>query len=121
MCTGAYTPLRSGNGIATDSAGSVLLTGHFQGSLNCGSDTPTLTGTGYADMLTAKFSSSGAPIWMKRYGGCSGCADIGSAITADTANNDVVATGTFQATVNAEGQTMTSAGGDDVMLARLRP
>ena len=77
-CAGTYTNVRQGNGVATDSAGNVVITGWFYGSVNCGPDTPTLTGVGYNDALAAKFSASGAPVWMKRYG-CPGCADLGSA------------------------------------------
>jgi hypothetical protein len=119
-CTGSYTMTRQGTSVATDDAGNVLLTGHFYGSLNCGTDTPTLTGAGYADILTAKFRADGAPLWMDRYGRM-GCADSGSGIAVDPTGDVIASTGLFQGQVDIEGQVLPSVGLDDVFLLRPLP
>jgi hypothetical protein len=119
-CTGAYTMTRQGRSVATDADGNVLLAGHFSGALNCGTDTPTLTGVGYADILVAKFTVAGAPLWMDRYGS-TGCSDSGAGVAVDPAGDQVVTTGVFQGQLDADGQMLTSAGWDDAFLQRLLP
>jgi len=119
-CTGSYTMTRQGTSVATDDDGNVLLAGHFYGSLNCGTDTVTLTGAGYADILTAKFGSGGAPLWLDRYGRM-GCADSATGVAVDPSGEQVVATGVFQGTVDIEGQILTSAGFDDAFVTRVLP
>ena len=104
-CTGAYTMTRQGRSVATDDDGNVLLAGHFSGALNCGTDTPTLTGVGYADILVAKFTVAGAPLWMDRYGR-TGCADSGAGVAVDPTGDQVVTTGVFQGQLDANGQVL---------------
>jgi hypothetical protein len=119
-CTGTPTMTRQANGVATDDDGNVLVTGHFYGSLNCGTDTPTVTGVGYADIFTAKFTANGAPLWMDRYGR-TGTADSGTAIAVDPTGDQVVSTGLFQGQVDIDGNVLPSAGLDDVFLVRPLP
>ena len=119
-CTGTYTMTRQGTSVATDDDGNVLLAGHFYGSLNCGTDTVTLTGAGYADVLTAKFGPSGASLWLDRFGRM-GCADSGTGIAVDPSGDQVVATGVFQGSIDIDGQMLTSAGFDDAFVTRLLP
>jgi hypothetical protein len=119
-CTGAYTMTRQGTSVATDDDGNVLLAGHFYGALNCGTDTPSLTGAGYADILTAKFTTNGAPLWMDGFGRM-GCADTGTGIAVDASGDQVVATGLFQGQVDIDGHVLPSAGLDDVFLLRALP
>lgn len=111
---------RQGSGIATDDDGNVLLAGHFYGSLNCGTDTPTVTAVGYSDILLVKFTASGAPLWMDNFGRM-GCADMGTGVTVDPTGDQVVSTGLFQGTVDIDGQVLTSAGSDDAFLNRSLP
>jgi hypothetical protein len=119
-CSGTYTMTRQGSGIATDDDGNVLLAGHFYGSLNCGTDTPTVTAVGYSDILLVKFTASGAPLWMDNFGRM-GCADMGTGVTVDPTGDQVVSTGLFQGTVDIDGQVLTSAGSDDAFLNRSLP
>jgi hypothetical protein len=112
--------VRQGSGIATDLDGNVVITGHFYGSLNCGTDTATLTGVGYADVLAAKFSANGAAVWMKGYGSVGG-SNLGRGVAIDQANDEDVATGAIQGHVQVENQALQSAGAEDVFLVRLRP
>ncbi len=119
-CTGTYTAMRQGTSVATDDDGNVLLAGHFYGSLNCGTDTGTLTAAGYADILTAKFGPNGAYLWMDRYGRM-GCADSGTGIAVDPSGDQVMSTGLFQGQVDIEGHLLPSAGLDDVFVMRVLP
>ncbi len=119
-CSGTYTMTRQGTSVATDDNGNILLTGHFYGSLNCGTDTPTLTGAGYADILAAKFSTNGAHLWMDRFGRM-GCANSGTGIAVDPAGGQVVSTGLFQGSVEIDGHMLSTAGYDDVFLHSLLP
>lgn len=119
-CTGTYTMTRQGTSIATDDDGNVLLAGHFYGSLNCGTDTATLTGAGYADILAAKFSTNGAHLWMDRFGRM-GAADSGTGIAVDPTGGQVVSTGLFQGSVEIDGHVLATAGYDDAFLHSLLP
>ena len=119
-CTGSYTNVRQGSGIATDLDGNVAITGHFAGSLNCGTDTPTLTGAGYSDVLVAKFSATGGSVWMKRFGVVGG-SSFGRAVAIDPVDDYVVSTGAIQGRVDVDGQSLQSAGAEDVFLVRSLP
>jgi hypothetical protein len=116
-CTGTYTMMRQGNGVAMDGDGNVLVAGHFYGSLNCGTDTPTVTAAGYADVLAAKFGANGAAQWLDRYGRM-GAANSATAIAVDGSGDQVVGTGLFQGQLDVDGQILTSAGFDDAFLMR---
>ncbi|MFO0575695.1 MAG: SBBP repeat-containing protein [Polyangia bacterium] len=51
--------------VVTDAAGSVIVTGIFNGTLDLG--TGLLTSTGKKDSYVAKFSASGRPLWSKQF------------------------------------------------------
>ncbi|HMQ75169.1 MAG TPA: hypothetical protein PKE21_01590 [Flavobacteriales bacterium] len=61
----------TGNGIATDPSGAVLITGQFQGTVDFdpGTGTAALTAAGDLDMFVLKLTSSGALEWAGRIGG----------------------------------------------------
>ncbi len=89
------------NGVATDAAGNVYVTGEFAGapatSLDFGG-TPTTTITadinGNTDAFVAKYNAAGVLQWVKSYGGT--YSDAGMDIAIDAAGN-VVTTGTYMA------------------------
>lgn len=108
------TGSESGAAVAVDSAGNIFVTGSFEGSVNFGGG--SLTSAGVKDIFVAKYSSAGAHIWSKRFGG-SGY-DYANGIAVDSAG-DVVVTGKFQNSISFGGSTLTSAGGDDAYLVKL--
>ena len=92
--TGEIVPSTTGGdrdyaaGAAVDSAGALYITGSFKGS-------PMFTGTGAAitastvggnvDMFVAKYSATGAPVWVQ---------DAGNADTGETRGDDIASDGT---------------------------
>jgi uncharacterized repeat protein (TIGR01451 family) len=88
-----------GKGIAVDGAGSVYVTGFFEGTADFdpGPGTSNLTSSGLEDVFVAKLASSGAYAWARRIGNSN--TDQGRDIAVDGAGN-VYVTGDFQGTVD---------------------
>src|SRR5207247_2232791 len=84
-------------GVAMDGSGSVVVTGYFKQTVNFGTGPLTAAGTYLGDVFVAKYSASGAPLWVKQVG--SSGFDKGTAIAVDGASN-VLVTGYFNGTVN---------------------
>jgi hypothetical protein len=106
--------LQSGQAVAVDASGAVLLTGYFQGTVNFGGG--VLTTAGGADIFLAKLDATGAHVWSKRLGSATDD-QVGLAIAADSAGN-VLVTGSFTGTVNFGGGNLVSAGGADIFVAK---
>lgn len=81
--------------IAMDGAGSVIVAGTFQGTTDFG--TGPLVSAGSWDIVVAKYSAAGSPLWAKRMGGTGD--DLGYALSVDASGNSYVS-GYFQGTVN---------------------
>jgi hypothetical protein len=106
------------NAIATDSSGSVFVTGEYGAALtlyNTGGTTgATLPFTGGSDVFIAKYSSAGAVLWGAQIASTGG--DGANAIATDSSGN-VFVTGSYGAaltlfnTGGATGATLTFAGG----------
>jgi len=105
-------------GVAMDGSGSVVVTGYFKQTVNFGTGPLTAAGTYLGDVFVAKYSASGAPLWVKQVG--SSGFDKGTAIAVDGASN-VLVTGYFNGTVNFGLGTVTSAGGPDVFVVKYTP
>jgi hypothetical protein len=103
-----------GMAVGTDSLGNVYVGGTFEGSVNFGGG--TLTSAGARDIFVAKYTSAGQHVWSKRFGGTSG-EDV-RGVAVDGAG-DVLLTGQFLGTINFGGPTLTSAGYEDIFLAKL--
>jgi len=110
---GAYGD--SAGAVAVDGAGSVLVTGTFLGSVDFGGGTLTAP---VFDVFVAKYTSTGAHVWSHRFGG--NLAAAGAAVAADAAGN-VVVSGTFSDSIDFGGGPLTTAGGNDLFLARFSP
>jgi PKD repeat protein len=104
-----------GFGVASDAAGNVFTTGTFTGSITIG--TTQLTSTGASDVYLVKYDNSGTVLWAKRFGGA--LDDAFTALAVDP-NGDLVAVGRFQGTANFGGQSLVSAGGTDMVVAKFR-
>ncbi len=100
--------------LAVDAAGDLLVVGSFQGTMDLGGH--TLTAAGGVDGFAAKLSAAdGSVVWARQWGG-SGI-DRGGAIASD-ASGDVFVTGTFSATVDLGDGPVTSAGMQDLFVAK---
>ena len=104
----------SGSSVAVDASGNVFVTGTFNGSINLGG--ASLTSAGGVDIFVAKFSATGAHLWSKGFGGTSTDAVRGMAVDGV---GDVVLTGQFLNTISFGGTALTSAGFEDIFLAKL--
>lgn len=100
--------------------GSVLMSGYFTQAASFGG--MSLISAGGSDIMLAKFSSSGAPIWSRSFGGAG--SDTGTGVAVDAAGN-VVMIGTFAmaADFGAGLVTATVGGlyGNDIVLAKYSP
>ncbi|MBI4705064.1 MAG: hypothetical protein HY744_28490 [Deltaproteobacteria bacterium] len=105
-----------GWGLATDSAGNVIVQGHFQTAINFGGG-PLNSAGGY-DIFIAKLSGKdGSHIWGKRYGN-SNVDQYGLRVTVDPQDN-VIATGYFQGSLDFGGGALNTAGSYDGYLVKL--
>ncbi|MFT3769337.1 MAG: MopE-related protein [Minicystis sp.] len=104
-------------GVATDAAGNVYVVGYLQGTLDWGCGVMTSTGGNNPDAFVAKLNgSTGACIWSKSYGDAN--IQYGNSIAVDSAGNVLVA-GFFLGSINLGGGALTSAGANDVFVAKL--
>ena len=103
-----------GGSVAVDGAGNVVVVGTFEGTINLGGG--SLTSAGERDLFVAKFSPAGQHLWSKRFGGTR--TDWVRRVAVDGAG-DVLLTGQFLGSINFGGPTLTSAGFEDIFLAKL--
>ena len=104
----------SGNGIALNGS-SVYVTGSFSSSGTLAGT--TLASAGGTDLFVAKYVDSGTSAgngWAVRGGGPG--TDVGTAIALST--DGVYVTGSFAGSATLAGTTLTSAGSDDVFVAK---
>ncbi|HEY3169506.1 MAG TPA: hypothetical protein VGK08_00755 [Thermoanaerobaculia bacterium] len=101
------------NSIAVDGQGNVVVAGSFERSVDFGGG--NLTSAGGDDVFVAKFSSSGAYLWARRFGGSSD--DFCESVTVDGAG-DIVLAGYFNGSADFGSGLLTSAGGTDIFLAK---
>jgi hypothetical protein len=102
-----------GTAIAVDSGGNVLVAGQFAGAVDFGGG--PLSSAGSFDGFLAKYTTTGAYAWAKRVGGTS--ADTVSAVGVDASGNPTLV-GYFAGTANFGGANLTSAGANDIFIAR---
>jgi hypothetical protein len=103
-----------GVGIALDSSGNACITGRFEGTAVFG--TTTLTSAGVGDIYLAKVDSRGNFLWATRAGGTD--SDRGNGIVVDSSGNAYIA-GEFEGTAVFGATTLTSAGSDDIYVAKV--
>jgi len=101
------------NSIAVDASGNSVVTGWFMGTVDFGGG--ILTSAGGSDVFLAKFDPGGNNIWSQRFGDASG--QVANKVTVDPFGN-VIVTGYFQGTVNFGGGVLTSAGSNDIFVAK---
>jgi uncharacterized protein (AIM24 family) len=102
--------------VTTDTAGNVIITGSINGTTDFGGG--TLTSAGLGDAFIAKFSSTGAHVFSKRFGDSAD--QLATGVKVDAAGN-VVFTGYYASTIDLGGGLFTTTGGADIFLAKLSP
>jgi hypothetical protein len=107
---------QNAHGAAVDVLGNSIVTGYFAGTVDFGGD--ALTSAGGTDIFVARFYPDGTHRGSRRFG------DGGDQYAYSAAVDDVgyvIVTGYFADTVDFGGDTLTSAGGTDIFVARFNP
>jgi hypothetical protein len=104
---------QQGMSAATDASENVIVTGHFENTVNFGGGTLS-SGGGY-DIFVAKFDKDGSHTWSDGFGGTG---DQLSRCVATDVSDDVIVTGHFEGNVDFGGGVLTSAGLDDIFIAK---
>ena len=102
--------------IAVDANGAAIVTGWFAGAIDFGGTQPLVSAGGY-DVFVAKLDPSGNHVWSKRYGDSKD--QYGMGVAADPSGN-IALTGKFFGGVEFGGNQLTSKGGTDVFVAKLK-
>lgn len=104
--------------LVADNAGSVYMTGKFEGSVNFG--TATLSSSGWGDVYVAKFDvSNGNNLWAVKAGGSGD--DCAYGLERDGAGNLYI-TGFFRSTCTfGSAGSVSSSGVEDAFIAKLDP
>lgn len=100
-------------GAAVDGSGGLQVAGYFSGTTDLGGG--VLTSAGGTDMFVARYNAAGAHLWSKRLGGVN--SETLRAVAVDSRGNLLVA-GDFSGTADFGGGTLTSAGGNDLVVAK---
>lgn len=103
-----------GYGIAADSNGNCYFAGYFSGTATFG--TTQLTSSGNFDVFVAKLNTSGTWQWAVKAGGSA--LDSALGIAVDSSGNCYVS-GYFSGTMTVGATPLTSAGGNDIFVAKL--
>ena len=98
--------------VAIDASNNVLVTGFFQGTADFGGGPVTANSL---DIFVAKYDADGVHIWSRVFGGNS--FDVAYSITTDASSNVLIA-GYFWNTIDFGGGNLTSAGGQDIFVAK---
>lgn len=105
-----------GYGVAIDGSGNVALAGNYRGLVDFGG--VPLGDAGNGDMFLAKYSSSGAHLWSKRFG--ESMSEKASAVATDAAGN-ILFTGSAMTAIDFGGGWLTGDGSFDVFVAKFSP
>lgn len=110
---GAAAAGNDGRAVAMDDAGNVVVTGFAGSPVDFGGG--ALTGAGSAELFLARYDAAGAHVWSWLRGGTG--EEIGNGVALDD-DGSVVLAGEFNGTTNLGGANLTSAGSDDIFVAR---
>lgn len=106
----------TGMAVAVDASNNVILTGGFSGTATIGAT--SLTSSGDADIIVAKFNAAGTLQWASRAGSIG--RDQGRSLAVDNSNN-IYVVGAFGANVSFGATTLSSSGLNDAFIARMAP
>lgn len=113
--TGGGPRVDYGLGIATDGAGNAFLTGEFTDTAEVAG--ASITSSGSTEIYVAKFDRAGTLRWLTQAGGEKG--DNAYTIVADAQGN-LYLSGNISGPAKFGAHAVTSAGGNDVYLAKLK-
>jgi hypothetical protein len=99
--------------VAFDSAGNVIITGTYQGTIDFGGG--TIFTSGLKNVFLAKLDPAGNHIWS--YGFGDSTHQDGGAVAVDDSDN-IIVVGSFEGTMDFGGGALTSGGSQDVYLAK---
>lgn len=99
--------------IAANSAGNIAVTGFFQNTVDFGGG--NLVSAGGNDAFVASYDANGTHLWSRRFGDT--LPDVGNGVAINGAG-DVVVTGFFQGSTDFGAGTVTSAGQNDIFIAK---
>lgn len=102
-----------GYALDIDSNGNVYITGHFTGTATFGSN--TVVSNGSKDVFIAKYTNAGVLLWVTNAGGTG--TDSGDGLVVDDIGN-IYLTGRFEETASFGTFNITSAGKEDIFLAK---
>ncbi|MEO7328945.1 MAG: hypothetical protein ABI193_10225 [Minicystis sp.] len=109
---------QEGLDIAFDSAGNVLVTGQFHGSIDFGNGALSNIGA-MSDLFVAKLDgATGNSLWSKSFGDPTGDEGFYAHVATDSADSVILA-GNFTKAIKFGGSTLTSQGDYDVYVAKL--
>jgi hypothetical protein len=113
-CAGIIGGEESGNAIALDSSGNIIVTGEFDFTLDFG--TFELLNQGLLDGFIVKFDPSGTALWADRFGSIG--TDFGNALAIQQ-NGDIEFAGLFSDTCLFGPFTLESVRGTDAFVAKI--
>jgi hypothetical protein len=102
-----------GASVASDGSGNVIVTGYFQGTVDFGGG--GLTSAGGNDVYVVKFDAAGGHLWSGRFGDVS---EQAARSVATDGSGNVIVTGYFYSTVDFGGGPLTSAGVQNIFVAK---
>jgi len=105
-------------GISSRADGSSIVTGAFAGTATFGT-AATLVGAGVNDLFVAKVQADGTWAWATQAGGGVGDVTDGLGVSS-LADGSAIVTGSFEETAAFGATTLTTGGGRDVFVAKVR-
>jgi len=105
----------SARGVAVASNGDLLVSGALWGTADFGGTVKTPAGA--TDAFVARYTASGALVWVRLLGGAGG--DEAGALALDPNTGDVWVSGRFSQSVSFDGAPVTSAGQSDIFVVKL--
>ena len=103
-------------GLAVDASDYIVLTGSFEGVLDCGGG--ALTSAGGKDAFVAKLDPLGNHVWSARFGDADDQEGKGVAVDA---SGSLFVTGEFSGAIDFGTGVHVSTGDADIFVARLAP
>ncbi|MEJ7731545.1 MAG: hypothetical protein WKG00_20320 [Polyangiaceae bacterium] len=113
MADGIYSS--GGSPVAVGATGNAIVVGSFLGTFSF--EGQQMTPQGGVDILLFEITSGGVPSWAKPFGGSGYDGATGLALDAD---GDLVVSATSSGAIDFGGGVLPSAGGNDLVLAKLK-
>lgn len=104
-----------GTGLCIDDTGNVYVTGEFELTADFAGSGISVISKGLHDIFLAKYTSMGNLLWVRTAGGIGG--DGGYDVDVDASGN-IYVTGEFESTSDFSGTMITSAGDNDMFIAK---